>query len=227
MRKLVLLLSLFLSYSVVIIEEILCIYFMWNIHNVDKSTKHLIWRFVESRILIRLQSKKCDMFLYIRQTDHSFANRYRPLVSADDISSITKDKYSKRYTKWNSLENVLFIDVNINHINVHHFESFTMATMTWLTVTKKTQICSVCRNYNPVLSSFMVYHRDCNKSSTTHATYGAWAAYPSGTHELSPSFSGVRVARFLVFDVLLCRLLFVLFLLAIVLSVLLRFMTSD
>jgi hypothetical protein len=85
-------------------------------------------------MLIGLQSKKCDMFLYIRQTNHSFANRYRPLVSADDISSITKAKCSKRYTKWNSLGNVLFIDVNVNHINVHHFESFTVATMTWLTV---------------------------------------------------------------------------------------------
>jgi len=45
MRKLVLLLSLFLSYSVALIEEILCIYLMCNIHNVDKFTMHFIWRF--------------------------------------------------------------------------------------------------------------------------------------------------------------------------------------
>ena len=45
----------------------------------------------------------------------------------------------------------------------HHLERFTVATMTWLTVTeylchKWPHICSVCRNQNPVLSSFMTYH---------------------------------------------------------------------
>jgi len=40
------------------------------------------------------------------------------------------------------------------------FESFTVATMTWFTVTeylcqKWPRKCSVCRNHNPVLSSFM------------------------------------------------------------------------
>jgi hypothetical protein len=42
-----------------------------------------------------------------------------------------------------------------------------------------------------------------------------------------PVFSGVRVARSLVFYVMFCRSMFVLFLLAIVLSVLLRFTFSD
>jgi hypothetical protein len=96
-----------------------------------------------------------------------------------------------------------------------------------VSVSQMTQICSVCRNYNPVLSSFMTYHRDCNKSNTTRATCGAWTADPSGTHEFTPSLSGFRVARFLVFNVMLCRSLFVLFRLVIVLSVLLRFTTSD
>ena len=46
----------------------------------------------------------------------------------------------------------------------------------------------------------------------------------------SPVFSGVRVARFLYFSVVVCRLLFVLlsvFVLAIVLSVLIRITASD
>ena len=53
-------------------------------------------------------------------------------------------------------------------------------------------------------------------------TSGARTAHPSGAPEFTPVFSGVRVTRSLVLWV--C---FVLFLLAIVLSVLLRFTDSD
>ena len=38
--------------------------------------------------------------------------------------------------------------------------------MTWLTH-KWSWICSVCHNHNPVLSSFMICHRVCNKSNMT------------------------------------------------------------
>ena len=46
------------------------------------------------------------------------------------------------------------------------------STMTWLNVTeylchKWPGIFPVCRNHNPVLSSFMTYHRMCNKNYTT------------------------------------------------------------
>ena len=46
----------------------------------------------------------------------------------------------------------------------HHFGSFTVVTMTWLTVMKYLchkwpRICSTCRKHFPVLSSFMTYHR--------------------------------------------------------------------
>jgi phage tail protein X len=49
----------------------------------------------------------------------------------------------------------------------HYFESFTVATMTWLTVMKSLchrwpRICSICCNHNPVLSSFMT----CNWIAT-------------------------------------------------------------
>jgi hypothetical protein len=59
-------------------------------------------------------------------------------------------------------------------------------------------------------------------------TSGAGTAYPS-EHLSSPAFfSGVRVTRSLVlYDCVFCRSLFVLFLLAIVLSVLLRYTDSD
>ena len=40
---------------------------------------------------------------------------------------------------------------------------------------KLSQICSVCPNHNPVLSTFLI----CNNSNRTDATRGAGTAYPS------------------------------------------------
>jgi len=77
-----------------------------------------------------------------------------------------------------------------------------------------------------VLYSFMTYQRICTKSNTTGATLGAGIDYPSGAPEFTLVFSGVRVAWFLVFCVMFCRSLFVLFHLAIVFPVL-RFTASD
>jgi len=34
----------------------------------------------------------------------------------------------------------------------------------------------------------MTYHRDCNKSNTTGATYGAGTVYLSGAPEFTPGF---------------------------------------
>ena len=90
--------------------------------------------------------------------------------------------------------------------------------MTWFTVTeylchKWPQICSACCNHNPILSSFMTYHRVCDKSNMTGATYGAWTAYPSCApdHEFTPQvFSGICVAWSLVFCVMFRRLFSVL-----------------
>jgi hypothetical protein len=87
--------------------------------------------------------------------------------------------------------------------------------MNWLTVTeylchKWPRKCSIWRIHHPEISSFVTYHRFCNKSSTTGATFGAGTAYPSGVPEFIPCFCGVRVARSLVFCVMFCRSLFVL-----------------
>jgi len=73
----------------------------------------------------------------------------------------------------------------------HHFESFTFATMTWLTAIvylchKWPRIC--CTSEFPVLSSFMTYHRVCNQINTTGATSGAGTAYPSAAPQLTPGF---------------------------------------
>jgi len=83
--------------------------------------------------------------------------------------------------------------------------------MNWFTITeymchKRLRIRSVCRNYNPTLSSFMTYHRVINKSNTTDDTCGAGIAYLSGAHEFTSDFSVVRVARMLVFCVDRCFL---------------------
>ena len=53
--------------------------------------------------------------------------------------------------------------LNWNHL----FEHFTVAIMTWLTVTgylfhKWARICSTCRNDIPLISSITTYHRVCN-----------------------------------------------------------------
>ena len=68
----------------------------------------------------------------------------------------------------------------------------------------------VCRSHNPILSSFMTYHRVCNKSNTTDATCGAGTAYSSRAHEFTPVITGVGVAQSLDFSVVFCRSLFVL-----------------
>ena len=60
----------------------------------------------------------------------------------------------------------------------HHFECFTIATMTLLTVTENMclkwspRICSSCHEHFLVLFSFMTCHLVCNKSSTTVVTCG-------------------------------------------------------
>ena len=64
----------------------------------------------------------------------------------------------------------------------------------------------------------MTYYRDSNKSNMAAATNGAGTAYPFGAHKFTSVFSEVPVARFLVFCVMHCRSLFVLFLWAIMLS---------
>jgi len=70
---------------------------------------------------------------------------------------------------------------------------------------------SVCRNHNPVISSFTTYHLVFDKSNTMGASSGAWTAYPSQTSESTPSFSGYCATRPLVFCTVFCRSLFVLF----------------
>jgi hypothetical protein len=104
--------------------------------------------------------------------------------------------------------------------------------MTWLTVAEYLcpqwpRLCSVCRNHNLIIFSFMTHHRIFNKCNTTGATNWAGTAYPFGVHEFILVFSGARVIQPLVFYVVFCISSFVLFLLAIVLPVLLRLMASD
>jgi hypothetical protein len=51
-------------------------------------------------------------------------------------------------------------------------------------------------------------------------TIGAGTAYPSGVHRVHPFYVGFVLRDFFFFSIMFCRSLFVLFLLAIVLSVL-------
>ena len=91
-----------------------------------------------------------------------------------------------------------------------------------------TKTYSVCRNHNPIISSFMTYHMVCNQSNKTAATNGAGTAYPSG----APEFTDFQWGSFCSIISFLCNALqvivypFVLFLFVFVLYVL-RFTSSD
>ena len=104
--------------------------------------------------------------------------------------------------------------------------------MTWLTVTeylchKWPRIRSVCRNHCPVFP-----HSWLINGVVTTVT---WRMSHVEQEQLTllehlsspPVFSGIRVAQSLVFCVMFCRQFFVLFHLAIALSVVLRFTASD
>ena len=47
-----------------------------------------------------------------------------------------------------------------------------------VSVSQMTKDMFRCRNYNPIISSFMTYHRVSNKSNTMGATCEAGTAYP-------------------------------------------------
>jgi len=71
------------------------------------------------------------------------------------------------------------------------FKKLTVATMTWLTATeylchKWPMICYVCCDRNPLLFSFMTFHRVCKKSYTTGAICGTGIDYPSKSFEFPP-----------------------------------------
>jgi hypothetical protein len=97
--------------------------------------------------------------------------------------------------------------------------------MTWLTVEeylhhKWPPTCFVFRNHNPVLCSFITYHRICIKSNPRGTTSIAGIAYHSGAPEFTPIFRGARaIVQSLDFCVVFSRSLFVLFLLVIVWSI--------
>ena len=81
----------------------------------------------------------------------------------------------------------------------------------------------------PDLSSLITWHRKSNQINTTGAISGAGTAYPSRAPEFIPCFSGFVLLdlQFYVYVLqnVVCH--FVLFLLAIVLSVLRQFTDSD
>lgn len=83
-------------------------------------------------------------------------------------------------------------------------------TICWHTILvylcHRSRICSVCRNRITVIfTSFKTCHRLCNVSNTTNATSINY--FSSGALAFIISFSGVRVARYLVF----CLILSILF----------------
>ena len=111
----------------------------------------------------------------------------------------------------------------------HHFYSFTVATMTWLTITeylchKWPRICSTCRRHFLVLSLlWLITGIVTGVTRSVSLVEQELLTLPESLNS-PPVFSGVSVARS--FCVAFCRSLFVLFLLTIVLYVL-QFTDSD
>ena len=73
----------------------------------------------------------------------------------------------------------------------HHFENFIVPALIWSTFLeyqchKWPRICSVGRYHNPVLSSFLTYHRTFNKDNTTGDTRGTGTIYARGVLEFIP-----------------------------------------
>jgi hypothetical protein len=76
---------------------------------------------------------------------------------------------------------------------LNHFENFTVASMTWLTVMeylchKWPRIFFTCLKHFPVLSPFTTYYRVCNLINTTDASSGGGNAYSSRAPEFTPGF---------------------------------------
>ena len=117
----------------------------------------------------------------------------------------------------------------------HHFECFTVATMTWLTIMeyrchKRPRICSTCRKYLLVFSLWWLVTGFVTKLTRRVPLVVEQELLTLPKHLSSPPvFSGVRVTRSLVLCVCFVDrcLAFCTLFLAIVLSVLLRFTDSD
>ena len=88
------------------------------------------------------------------------------------------------------------------------------------------RICSIRRKNFRVLSSFITYHRICNQINMTDITSGAGTATLSEQLSSPPCFYWGSCNSIFRLMCLFWRSLFVLFLLAIVLSVLLRLTDS-
>ena len=86
----------------------------------------------------------------------------------------------------------------------HHFESFTVATMTWLTITE--YMCHkwhrICRNHSQVLSLFMTYHRNKinvreNRRVTRHMPHAEQERLTFPGHMSPPQRSCCSIFSFL------------------------------
>ena len=102
------------------------------------------------------------------------------------------------------------------------FVSFCNIVDFWIVPTLS-YVCVCIFNF---ISPFITYHRVDNQNSKTGSTIEAGTVYTFGAHGFTTCLSVVLVARSLVFFVVLCRSLFVLYLLIIVVSVPLLFTAS-
>ena len=83
-------------------------------------------------------------------------------------------------------------------------------------------------NHNPILSSFLTYHWECNKSNTAGAASGAGTIYPSRAFDLTPSFQrGLLCSIYSFFCVVFCILLFACLFHSVIAMPVIRYTTPD
>jgi hypothetical protein len=96
--------------------------------------------------------------------------------------------YVIKTIQWVAAGRYFFAGTPVSSTNKADFESFTVATNTWLPLRN-----IGATNYKPVLYSSITYHRVCKKSNIKGATCEVVIAYSSGAHKCTPvAFSGVR-----------------------------------
>ena len=152
------------------------IFFLHNFHNTLRNSFLFLIIYLKSDTNGQL-STRC----YINdKRDFNFPIIYFPHLDSNipsaPISDMSvcicidnKDTYTVKLQRlWIFIDKISdFCGTNQNSNELHYFESFAVATMTWLTVMeymchKWPRICSTRRKHFPVLSSFMTCHWVCN-----------------------------------------------------------------
>jgi hypothetical protein len=132
-------------------------------------------------------------------TNCKFSNRVNKLIKTSMIMVVicfcTHCTIFYSLLRWAVFLSLFYLssEIPVTLAYIINIITLRVATITWFTATeylcnKWPWICTVCRNHNPVLSSFMTYLSYYQVCSTTGAICSARTAYHSGAHKFTPFF---------------------------------------